>query len=229
MTRMTDLTLSGQISLKTGWQLLPPPIPASTDILEADRDPDWVSYLPPFSPTSLRRVQSYVKYYIPIKSQSRNFIDQWVTPGWKDEGVANGAVWTNETIHFVIDNFAPILNDLMSTSKTNDLYNAIVKAGLMQRQARLEGKDDRIWGRGLTDSDLPPWVISTIAITTEVKKLLPEEGTKWLFMRVTTKSLLNNRMDYDIVLMDKDSELIALSHHIGQVIHIDSKKAKSSL
>jgi Thioesterase-like superfamily len=226
---MTDLAIPGQISVRTGWQLSPPPVPASIKNLEADRDPHWVSYLAPFSPTSLRRAQSYIKYYIPIKSQSRNSIDQWVTPGWKDEGAANGAVWTNETIHFVIDNCLPTLNDLMSKSKTSELYNSIVKAGLVQRQARLEGKDDRIWGRGLTDSDLPPWIISTIAITTEVKRLLPKEGTKWLFMRVTTKSLLNNRMDYDIVLMDQNSELIALSHHLAQVVHVDSKKATSSL
>lgn len=223
---MTNLSIPGQLSVKTGWQLSPPPVPTTTQSLEADCDPNWVSYLTPFSPTSLRRAQSYVKYYIPIKRSSLNYIDQWVTPGWKDEGAVNGAVWTNEIIHFVLDNCLPTLNDLLSTSKT-ELYQSIVRAGLVQRQARLEGKDDRIWGRGLTDSSVIPWIVSTIAISTEVKRLLPKD-TKWLFMRVTTKSLLNDRMDYDVVLTDENGELIALSHHVMQVIHVDAKKAKLS-
>ena len=129
-------------------------------------------------------------------------------------------------IHFVVDNCLPTLNDLVSTSKT-ELYENIVRGGLEQRQARLEGKDDRIWGQGLTDSNSISWIVSTISISTEVKRLLPKE-TKWLFMRVETKSLLNNRMDYDIVLTDENGELIALSHHVMQVIHVDAKKTKLS-
>ena len=91
----------------------------------------------------------------------------------------------------------------------------------------MEGKDKRIRRRGLTDGDMISWIVSTIAISTEVKRLLPKE-TKLLFMRVTTKSLLNDRMDYDIVLTDENGELIALRHHVMQVIHVDAKKAKLS-
>ena len=64
--------------------------------------------------------------------------------------------------------------------------------------------------------------------TTEVKRQLPEQGAKWLFMRVTTKSLLDDRMDYDVVLADERGELIALSHHVMRIIHIDYKKVKKS-
>ena len=97
----------------------------------------------------------------------------------------------------------------------------------MQRQARSEGKDgDGIWGEGLTDADLAPWVVSTMAMTTEIKSLLPEQGTKWLFMRVTTKSLLNDRMDSEIILLDEHGKLVALSHHVQQVIPTESKSAK---
>ena len=226
--RMSDLSSAGQITVDTGWQLSPPPVPASIQSLEADCDPDWISYLTPFSPTSMRRPQSYVKYYLPVKSRSRNTIDQWVTPGWQEKSSPKGAVWTNELIHFVVDNCLPLLNDLMNTSKTNELYDAIVEAGQEQRQARRQGKDDRIWGRGLTDSDMSPWIISTIAITTEVKKLLPEEGTRWLFMRVTAKGLSNDRMDHEIILMDEKGELVALSHQLVQVVPVHSKRTKMS-
>ena len=224
---MTDFSITGQISAETGWQLLPPPVPTSILSLESDSDPNWIGYLGPFSLTKLRRAPSYIRYYVPIKSQSRDYIDQWITPGWTDPTMANGLVWTNELVHFVIDLCLPVLNDLLSMS--SGLHDAIVRGGLQQRQARQEMRDDRIQGEGLADAELSSWIASTTAVTTEIKRLLPKEGTKWLFMRVTTKSLIDGRMDYDIVLTDGDQRLIAISHHVLQVIHMDSRVKKASL
>ena len=223
---MANLNLPGQISAKTGWQLSPLPIPVSVAALEADQDLNWVSYHPPFLPTSFNRPQSYVKYYVSTKEQIRNTTDQWVTPGWEEEDAANGAVWTNETVHFVIDNCVSTLYELINTSKTDSFHATIVRAGLAQREARLNGKDGRLQGAGLDSSELAPFVISTIAVSTEIKRLLPMEGTKWLFMRVTTRSLLNDRMDYDVVLIDEHGELLAGTHHVAQVIRIGRKEAK---
>lgn len=100
----------------------------------------------------------------------------------------------------------------------------------MQKQARLEGKDDRLWGPGLSDSEITlPWIISTISTSTEVKRLLTKEGCKWLFMRNGVKSTVNNRMDLEIVLMNDKMELVALSPHVCQIIHVDSKREKANL
>ena len=68
--------------------------------------------------------------------------------------MVHGPVWTNETVHFVLDNSLPTVNDLIS--KSSELHDAIVRDGLRQRQRRLEMKDDRVWGEGLTNGDLPP-------------------------------------------------------------------------
>jgi len=215
--------------MQTGWQLTPSPPPVSLEGLEADAPSIWSGYLTPFDPSTYRKPQSYVRFYVPVERSSQYYIDQWVTPGWKDECSTNGAVWTNETIHFIVDNSFPVLNDLLDTDKTFDTYNKVVKAGLLQKQARSEGKDDRLWGEGLSDSELPfPWIISTISTSTEVKKLLPKDGCKWLFMRNTVKSIINSRMDLEIVLLSEKMELIALSQHICQVIHVDSKRPRKA-
>ena len=197
--------------------------------LEADCDPNWISYLTPFAPGSARRAQSYVRYCIPFRPHNLHTIDQWVTPGWQDSCSEAGAVWTNETIHFILDNCLPNLNDLIDERKTGSLHQKIVNAGLAQRKARSEKKDDKIWGEGLGESDVFPWINSTITIGTEIKRLLPEEGAKWLFMRVTTKSILNDRMDYEIVMMDREMNLIALSHQVAQIIPIGSKEERKAL
>jgi hypothetical protein len=226
---MTNLAAPRQISTQTGWQLNPSPLPVSIKELEDDAPSIWSGYLAPFDPSTYRKPHSYVRFYLPIERKSRHYMDQWVTPGWKDDCSPNGAVWTNEIIHFIVDNSLPILNDLLDTDGNFDIYNKIVKAGLLQKKARSEGKDDRLWGEGLTDSELVfPWIISTVSISTEVKRLLPKEGCKWLFMRSTVKDIIDNRMDLEIVLMNEKMELVALSQHICQIVHVDNKRAKKA-
>jgi len=226
---MTNMAAPGQISMQTGWQLTPSPPPVSLDGLDADAPSIWSGYLTPFDPSTYRKPQSYVRFYVPIERTHKHYIDQWVTPGWKDDCSPNGAVWTNETLHFIIDNSLPILNDLLDTDGKLDVYNKIVKAGRLQKQARWEGKDDRLWGEGLTDSEmLFPWIISTVSTSTELKRLLPKEGCKWLFMRNTVKTIIDSRMDLEIVLLDEKMELVALSQHICQIIHVNSKRVKKA-
>ena len=217
------------MSVDTGWTLTPAPPQVSIPNLEADCDPKWVGYLTPFSPSSTRRVQSYVKFYVPFHPHNLHTIDQWVTPGWQDPGSEVGAVWMNDTIHFILDNCLPNLNDLIDERNTGSLHEKLVAAGLAQREARSRGKDTKIWGEGLDGSNVFPWIMSTISIGTEIKRLLPEEGTKWLFMRVTTKCILNGRMDYEIVMTDKEMNVVALSHQVAQIIPIGSKQGKKAV
>ena len=89
------------MSAETEWTLAPPHSDVLINALKADGSPDSIGFLPPFNPTSLNRPQSYMHYYIPTRPRSKNTIDQWVTPAWQDES-PQGAVWTNELIHFVI-------------------------------------------------------------------------------------------------------------------------------
>ncbi|KUJ13166.1 uncharacterized protein LY89DRAFT_621945 [Mollisia scopiformis] len=226
---LTNMAPTKQISVQTGWQLTPPPPPVSLAGLETDASSIWSGYLTPFDASTLRKPQSYVRYYVPIERANKHYIDQWVTPEWRDDCSPKGPVWTNETIHFIIDNALPILNDLLDTDGEYGVYNKIVKAGLLQRQARLEGKDDRLWGGGLADSELLfPWIISTVSTSTELKRLLPKEGCKWLFMRETVKAIIDSRMDLEIVVLDEKMELVAISQHVCQVIHVNRKRTSKA-
>lgn len=86
-----------------------------------------------------------------------------------------------------------------------------------------------MWGDGLTDSELLfPWIISTVSTSTEVKRLLPEEGCKCLFMRNTVKNIIDSRMDLEIVLFNEKMELVTLSQHVCRIIHVDNKRAKKA-
>ena len=104
-------------------------------------------------------------------------------------------------------------------SKGFTLHQMIVQAGLAQKQTRLEKRSDRFWGKGLADDEMTsPWITSTSSITTDIKRLLPANECRWLFMRVIIKSVIGSRLSMEVVLLDENLDLIALSQQICQVI-----------
>ncbi len=229
---MTDLTVPGTVHGNTGWQLSPPSIPpTSMQALEADNDPEWIGYKTPLSPTSLRNAHPYIKFFLPRTRRDRYCVDQWITPNWQEASTRDGAVWTNETLHFAVDNSLPLLQAFIDPNSTGSVwFDVVIKAGLEQRKARAEGRSDDFFGEGLKEkADFMGYIVSTMAITTEVKRLLPEEGTKWLLLRIISRSLLDDRMDYDIVVIDRHGALIATSQHAMMVIPIEGKTAKKAV
>lgn len=65
-------------------------------------------------------------------------------------------------------------------------------------------------------------------MTLEIKKLLPPQGVKWLFVRAQAKEVRNGRMDTEVTILDEKLKLVALSHHVCFIIenaHGPLKKA----
>ncbi|KAL3417274.1 thioesterase family protein [Phlyctema vagabunda] len=58
----------------------------------------------------------------------------------------------------------------------------------------------------------------TLLLNLDIKKALPAEGIEWLFVRVTSKQIKNGRMDIEIVILDEQGEIVALSHHVSLVL-----------
>ncbi|KAI6783629.1 uncharacterized protein J7T54_005658 [Emericellopsis cladophorae] len=61
----------------------------------------------------------------------------------------------------------------------------------------------------------------TLTMTLDVRRKLPEEGAKWLRLRVTTKEIRNGRYDAEVVMFDKDGQLVALSNHVSMAVDIE--------
>ena len=168
---------------------------------------------------------AYIKYYVPIDQPGTHIKDQWVTPGWSDNELESGAVWTNELVHFVVDNGIPLLHDIVDPPGTPSIHEKVIAAAMSQRKERINGRNSRFWGQGLSDRELfrYPWSLASINITTDIKGLIPKKGTKWLFMRSVTTGICDDRMDIDIHLLDTSGDLIAHSHHLAQVVPITAK------
>lgn len=68
------------------------------------------------------------------------------------------------------------------------------------------------------DLDLTKFWFPTLVLNIEFKKLLPPEGVEWLFVRVRPKQIRNGRMDLEVMVLDEQNEIVALSWHVALIV-----------
>ena len=214
---MANLLASKGISFETSWSLSPAPVEASISKLAADADPRWISYRCPYHPEGFRRVQSYLKFYVPYELSDPTVVDQWITPSDPQ------ATFTDENIGFVADVSLPILDNFYPKEATGS-HAATVAAGLGQQSDREKGIT-RVPDASSGSYETPA-MIMTLATSIEIKKRLPVGGAKWLFMRAQAKQIKNGRMDMEIVILDEGMDLVALSSQVLQIV--DLKRVKKT-
>ncbi|KAK5988496.1 hypothetical protein PT974_09979 [Cladobotryum mycophilum] len=228
------------LSLETKWQLSPPPHPVDLSKLESDSDPDWVSYQTAFYPDGFRRSDSYVKSFIPKTWPSDiTHVEQWVVPGWDclplgscaAEKEEDKARWTNEMIQFVLDCSLPVEQNYYPLKPGQHPPMGSVASTLsfaaIQKKAREEGKPD--WRALEYDGSKVAQkhgIPGTLVMATEIKKKLPPEGVRWLYLRTAVKSVMNGRVNREALLFDEAMELVAISNHIVQIIPAGNKDQK---
>ncbi|KAJ5642045.1 thioesterase-like superfamily-domain-containing protein [Penicillium lividum] len=233
---LTNFKLSG-ISLQTGWQLTATR-PVDLRMLEMDNDPEWTSYQTAFHPNGFRRAHSYVRTFIPKSWPQIKFTEQWILPGWdclpqgscvaqKEEDKAR---WTTEMIQFAIDMSFPVQENF--SPQTDQLPMGSIAATLKfaedQMKARAQGKPN--WRELELDGSMKPITQSvhvTLSMSTEIKRNLPPQGVRWLYLRTEAKSIISGRMDLEILLCDENMDLIAISQHVAQIILSAQKQEKS--
>ena len=210
---MSDLGATRGISLETGWELHPKPIQASIAKLATDSDPHWISYQTPYHPESWRRVQSYVKFYVPYEMQDRGIRDHWIRPS------DPRTKWTNESLGFAIDICFPMLDNFFP-EKSIGHHAAVVAAGLKQKKDRENGT---LGGEAIDESsgfyDTPATYMS-LNVTVEMHKRLPVGGVDWLFLRGRARHAKNGRLNLEVILLDETGDLVALSNQLCQIIDL---------
>jgi hypothetical protein len=58
----------------------------------------------------------------------------------------------------------------------------------------------------------------TVALNLDIKRRLPPGGAEWLYVRVRTAEIRNGRMDLQVVVLDQERNVVALSSHINLVL-----------
>ena len=193
------------ISSTFGYEMTPKPIVADLDALSHRDDARWVGFVFPGHPQSLLKASSHVRMFVPTAGPPRlNLTDVWLTPS------SPHTSFTTEILGYVADCWHRIPENNLPYATWD--HATIVSAAARQRaQGRLA--DTEISGR-----DPPTYLYPTLTLSLEIKKVLPPEGVRWLFVRAQVKEVKHGRMDAEVMICDHRMGLVALSHQTCLVV-----------
>ena len=200
---LSNLATEAGLSLPTHWTLSPPPAHLVTDFaaLLQDKEQHYVEWRDTTPHPDFRRAGRHLRMFVArdfpkinlsssttssssscssVNNQTRALIDQYIT--FRDPSTR----FTNATLGYVVDMFPqlvetmyphPLPTSSSSPSSADDL--AIPTAPISS----------------------PLWY-PTLLLNLDIRRLLPPEGVKWLFVRVQSKAIERGRMDLEVLVMD---------------------------
>ncbi|KAL9614756.1 MAG: hypothetical protein Q9167_000747 [Letrouitia subvulpina] len=212
------------ISLPTHYQLHPPPLPApsSTAGLKEGKDPNWVRGARKHP--GFRKVTGQVCWYVPRRGsgggggQPKALVDEWMCFS------RPGSRFTTTSLGYVIDSFPQVVEGYPDEEVVR--AQRIAEGSVALEEVDGEGGGEGEGEGGKNSSPGVKWY-PTLVLNLEVKKLLPEEGVEWLFVRVRAKEIKNGRMDLEVVVLDEGGELVAISNHVCLVLPFERNTKKS--
>ncbi|KAL2142988.1 hypothetical protein VTI28DRAFT_447 [Corynascus sepedonium] len=204
---MTDLSKQRGISLPTAFTQLHSSSPAlprpDFAALKEDRDRHWArSRMPGSGPLSYARCLLNSVYHDPRNGQpAPSVIIKWVR-------LASGENFTAASLGYV-----------------SDCWPYVVEA---QRPSKKEAEERRRRGESVPlPPDLRLWY-PTVVLNLEVKKALPEQGLEWLQLRIHSKQIKDGRFDLEVLILDENGDLVAISNHVNLILGSERNTAKRS-
>lgn len=207
----TNLDAEEGLTAKTDWEVYPPVLPPrggdkggsflenKVDLGKLGREgADGIWRLFELEFAKFRKASAHVEVYIPRLDgitnstvQRRGIGEQWV----RFAPYGKVGRWTDLTIGYLIDMFPMMLEgfDQLSTSSGKDAQGAVEKASA------------KFW-------------YPTVLLNVDIKKKLPPGGVEWLYSRVQNKRLKDGRLDIDIVILDEEGDLVAISNQVALVV-----------
>ena len=199
----SNIASESGITLPTTWSLFPPPAPADVVLLASDGNPGW-QLRTLDTHAKFRKATSRVQCAFPRYGQAElSIVDQWMR-------FKNGEKFTNESLGFVVDMFPQIVEMYREDGQGKKIAQGYDPEAM-------NAVDSRKWG--------PMWY-PTILLNLDVKKLLPEEGVEWLFLRVHAKQIRDGRLDLEVIVMDEDADLVAISNHVSLIVSAERNTAQ---
>lgn len=195
------------LSAPTKWALYPP-APGGTGhdgkvdfaaLRRTGRDGLWTRVSPPFPEfrRAGRQVELYAPQQVPASGseESGGVLNQWarLCPGGDP-----CARWTNASVAFLVDMFPMALDGF-------DTMSAAASAAKQQTQSGKDPEESKYW-------------YPTVTLNIDFKKRLPRQGVEWLYSRIQTKMVRDGRTDLDVVVLDREGDVVALSSQIGLVV-----------
>ncbi|KIX07133.1 uncharacterized protein Z518_05110 [Rhinocladiella mackenziei CBS 650.93] len=214
---MSNIAAEQGLSLDTSYQLYPPALPADLQSLATQGyDANYTMRAKDPFPQFRRAAQNIQMFLINPErkpaGRPKAMNDQWVR--FAPNRVPNGR-WTNDALGFLVDMFPQIVESYVNPFVEEAALGQHSEAEL-QEFLRSNEPRAKYW-------------YPTLALNLDIKKLLPDEGVEWLFVRTRAKAIRNGRFDLDIEVWDVEAELVASSCHASLIVDASrntTRKAK---
>lgn len=205
---MSNIGKETGLSMPTRFALHPAPLAADLPTMLAHgQDQNWgvrhAQAFPKFRRASKNILMHLEKAERRPVDRSRAILDQWV----RFSPLEQPGKWTNDCLGFVVDMFPQIVESYVNAERgESDLEEKV---------------PDQSHPR-------PKFWYPTLALNLDVKKLLPEEGVEWLFVRVQATVIKNGRIDLHVTVLDDGGDVVALSTHCSLVMDAARNTTRSS-
>lgn len=139
-------------------------------------------------------------------------VDEWIR-------FSSGERFTQESLGFVCDTFPLITTGFEPEELQKQLY--FLEPDNDDNQNKTSHSLSLVDPSPSNSEKAVHFWLPTLVINIEFKKLLPAEGVEWLFVRCRAKQIKNGRMDLDIVVLDEEGDIVALSSHVALIVNSD--------
>ena len=189
----SNLATESGVSFPTAWHLNPPPPPTDVSKLDSDTDELWGERQAwPFA--GFRKVTRQIRSWFPREGQpAPSIVNMWICPRDSEDR------FSNENLGYVADVFPQIMESYLLEF---DPYSVD-----FERKYSVEEQERQMKGKAAM------WY-PTLLLNLDVKKALPVEGARFLFIRLQAKAIKNGRFDLEVIIKDAEGDLVALSHHV---------------
>jgi hypothetical protein len=203
---MSNIGKETGLTLPTDFQLRPAPIAADLHALLAHgEDQNWGLWRAPVFP-KFRRASKNILTHLEKRrpaDRPRAILDQWV----RFLPLGKHGKWTNDCLGFVVDMFPQIAESYINADR-----------GQSDLEEKLPGQSN----------PRPNYWYPTLTLNLDVKKLLPDEGVEWLFVRVQASVIKNGRFDLLVTVLDEGGDVVALSQHCALIMDASRNTTRNS-
>ena len=210
--RNINMQRESGFSAVTGYSLVPRPMAAHIAGLADGTNSNWIEWTFPWHPLSHLKAATHFRFFYPADGgPDPSIVDMWLTPSRPD------AAFTANTLGSVAD----IWHRMVENYRTDAEWST--KNLVAQAKQNVSPSKTTI---GLGSQ--PPYGYPTLSLNLEIKKALPPQGVKWLFVRARAKHIMNGRMDAEVTILNENHELVALSYQVGFIVDLNGlTKAKA--
>lgn len=210
---LANLRAMSGITLETGWQVspaaaLPSPVP-DFDALNASKGGDrfWEEQVTP--PGKMLRSLHNWRFFLPRGGTIEpGVVDMWVCR-------SNREPVTQAGLAYLVDSFP------------YNVHMWLMSPGLRALlQTPREGGGERVKNAHKKNDERAGLWFPTVVMNLEVKTAMPEEGLDWFAVRVQSKLIKDGKFDTDVMVRDKNGEVLALSQSVSMIVSMERNTAR---